>query len=102
MVLVLEICLIIAAWQRGWKGWALLPAGIAFGGSYLVGSIMFASGASEDSIFAMGLVCDLICIGALIGMIAKPRSVAKISDTAGQPLQHVEAVDQNTRIDVTK
>jgi hypothetical protein len=102
MLLILEIGLTVAAWRRGWKVRALLPLGIGFGIGFLGGLIMGVSGASEESIFAVGLVGDLICIGALIGMIAKPRSVAKISDTAGQTLQHVEAVDQSTRIDVTK
>ena len=73
MLLVLEICLTIAAWQRGWKEWALLPPGIALGGSYLLGSIMFASGASDESILAMGLVWDFVCIGTLIAMIVKAR-----------------------------
>jgi len=91
MVLVLEICLIIAAWQRGWKGWALLPAGIAFGGSYLVGSIMLASGASEESLFTMGLVCDLICIGALITMIARPRKKSQYLES--EQAKEVTAID---------
>jgi hypothetical protein len=73
MLLALEICLAIAAWQRGWKGWALLPPGIAFGIGFLAGLIMGASGASEGSIFAVGLVADVICIGALIAMVIKPR-----------------------------
>lgn len=102
MLLVLEIGLTIAAWRRGWKGWALLPLGIGFGIGFLIGLIMSASGASEESIFAVGFLGDVICIGVLIGMILKPRSVAKLSDTADQPLQNVEAVDQNTRIDVIK
>jgi ATP/ADP translocase len=73
MLLVLEICLMIAAWQRGWKGWALLPPVITFGGGYLLGSIMFASGASDESMLAAGLVLDFLCIGTLIGMIVKAR-----------------------------
>jgi len=91
MVLVLEICLIIAAWQRGWKGWALLPAAIAFGGSYLVGSIMVASGATEESLFTMGLVCDLICIGALIAMIARPRKKSQYLES--EQAKEVTAID---------
>jgi len=73
MLLVLEIILTIEAWRRGWKGWALLPLGGFFLLAFIVGFIMGAAGASEDSVFGMGLVFDLACIGVLIGMIAKPR-----------------------------
>lgn len=89
MVFILEIGLTVAAWRRGWKEWALLPLGIGFGIGFLVGLIMGASGASEGSIFAMSLVGDVICIGALIAMTIKPRSVAKLPDTASQPPKNV-------------
>jgi len=91
MVLIAEICLTIAAWQRGWKGWALLPPAIAFGGGYLIGSIMFAIGASEESIFAMGLMFDLICIGALIAMIVKPRKKSQYLES--EQVKEVTAID---------
>jgi len=73
MLLVLEIALTIAAWQRGWKGWALLPLGGFFLLALIVGFIMGAAGASEDSVLGMGFVFDLASIVVLIGMIAKPR-----------------------------
>jgi len=91
MLLVLEIILTIEAWRRGWKGWALLPLGVGFGVGFLIGLMMGAAGASEDSIFGICLVLDLVCIGVLIGMIAKPRRVAKLSGAASQPLQNDES-----------
>ena len=91
MLLVLEICLIIVAWQRGWKGWALLPSAITFGGAYIIGDIMFASGSSGESILSMGLVCDVISIGALIAMIVKPRKKSQYVESA-QP-EEVTSID---------
>jgi len=73
MVLALEIGLAIAAWRRGWKGWALLPLGIAAGIGFLGGLIIGASGGSEESALVIGIVADVIGIGALIAMIIKPR-----------------------------
>jgi len=90
-MLLVEIILIIEAWRRGWKGWALLPLGVGAGIGFLIGLIMGASGVSEDSIFGICFVVDLACIGVLIGMIAKPRRVAKLSGTASQPLQNDES-----------
>jgi hypothetical protein len=92
MVLALEIGLIIAAWQRGWKGWALLPPAIGFGIGFLVGLILGASGASEESIFAVGIVGDVICIGALIAMIIKPRKKSQYLES--------EQAEEVTSIDV--
>jgi len=82
MLLILEICLTIAAWHRGWKGWALLPLAIGLGIGFLVGLILGASGASEESIFAVGIVGDVICIGALIAMIIKPRKKSQYLESA--------------------
>ena len=92
LLLLVEIALTIEAWRRGWKGWALLPLGVGFGAGFLIGFIMGAAGVvSEDSLFGICLVLDVACIGVLIGMIAKPRRVAKLSGTASQPLQNDES-----------
>jgi len=92
MLLALEIGLTIAAWQRGWKAWALLPLGIGFGIGFLAGLIMGASGASEGSIFAVGLAADVICIVALIVMIIKPRKKSQYLES--------EQAEEVTSIDV--
>lgn len=73
MLLAAEIGLTVAAWRRGWKGWALLPFGVALGIGFLIGAIMGASGASEGSIFASAIAVDVLCVGTLAGMVAKPR-----------------------------
>jgi hypothetical protein len=73
MLLALQIGLTIAAWRRGWKAWALLPLGIAFGAALVIGLVMGISGASEGGIFAMGLFFDIACISGLIAMVVKPR-----------------------------
>jgi hypothetical protein len=73
MLLVLQIVLTIAAWLRGWKGWALLPLGIAVGVGFLIGLYMGESGVSDDIFYMVSLMIDLACIGVLIGMVIKPR-----------------------------
>jgi hypothetical protein len=102
MLFILEIGLAIAAWRRGWKRWALLHLGIGFSIGFLADLIISALGASEETVFGVGLTIDTICIGTLIGMVLKPRSVAKRSDTLGQPVQDVEPVDQSSRIELTR
>ncbi|OGO04165.1 MAG: hypothetical protein A2Y60_02985 [Chloroflexi bacterium RBG_13_54_9] len=77
MLLALEIGLTIGAWRRGWRGWALLPLGIGVSVGFLVGTIMAASGAPQGGILATGLILDLACIGALVGMVLKPRKAGE-------------------------
>lgn len=78
MLLILEIVLAIAAWRRGWKGWALLPLVSAFGFGFLMGLIIGASGASYGGIFAVGAMIDIVCIATLVGMVIKPHKSSAI------------------------
>lgn len=64
MLLILEIGLTIAAWKRGWKGWALLPWVIALVAAFTVSLVRGT---------ATGVVADVILVGALIIMLARPR-----------------------------
>ena len=73
MLLIIEVVLVIAAWRRGWKGWAFLPLGAAFGLGFLLSLVTGSTGASIDAISGFALVFDIACIGALIGMVIKPR-----------------------------
>ena len=67
MLLILEIALAIAAWKRGWKGWALLPFGIGLA----VVILTALAGASADGVVGMGFILDLASIATLIVMIIK-------------------------------
>jgi len=73
MLLALEIGLTVAAWRRGWKAWALLPLGIGIVTVIMFGAILGGSGVSNGSIMAIGFVLDLVYIGVLATMVAKPR-----------------------------
>lgn len=64
-MLIIEIILTIIAWNRGWKWWALLPLGIAFGFGFIAG----ASGMSQSDLEGL-LFLDVIAIIALVIMIA--------------------------------
>ncbi len=72
MLLFIEIALTMAAWKRGWKGWALLPIVIAMGIGFMSGLFMV----SEESAFAFGLMLDLMCAAALVGMVVAKKKVA--------------------------
>ena len=77
MLLLLGIGLAIAAWCRGWHGWALVPLAIDCALAFLIGSAVFStydSGDEEIMTFAgLVILIDLGAIVALIIMIAKPR-----------------------------
>ena len=88
MLLALEIGLAIAAWHRGWKGWALLPLGIAAGIGFLGVLIIGASGGAEESALAIGLVGDVIGIGIVVAMVVKSRKKSQHleSGQASEPI----------------
>jgi hypothetical protein len=90
LLLFLEIGLTIAAWNRGWKGWALLPMGCAIGAGYFLGMIIGADGGAIDDIIGLGLLIDVLCVIALIIMVSKPHGVAASSHTTIQPVQRTE------------
>jgi hypothetical protein len=76
MLLIAEIGLTVWAWMRGWKGYALLPVGIALPVGFILGLIVGAGGGGTQSILVYGLALDVIVIAVLIFMVAKPRNVA--------------------------
>jgi len=72
MLLIAEIVLTIAAWRRGWRGWALLPPVMAFAAGFLLGLVLGPE-ISEDGAFILGLLIDIVTIGVLIAMVVKGR-----------------------------
>lgn len=72
MLLILEIALGIAAWKRGWKGWAVLPVIAPFGIGFFSGLFMGPE-VFESGVIGMAFIVELICIATLIGMVVKRR-----------------------------
>jgi hypothetical protein len=70
MIAVIEIMLTVAAWKRGWKGWALLPLGIGLLAAIWAGSVLASAGVSEEEIGGICFMLDGVAILALILMAA--------------------------------
>lgn len=71
MLLIAEIFLTIVAWRRGWGGRALLPLGIGIAVAFIFGALAGTGGTSDRSIAGVAIFFDLICVVALIVMIAR-------------------------------
>ena len=74
MFLILEIILVVKAWRRGWRAWALVPPATTVFVGILVGMAIAASGGTLDSPPPVLLLGDVACIGVLGAMSARPRS----------------------------
>jgi hypothetical protein len=91
--LLIGIPLTIAAWKRGWKGWALLPLILALVTQAIFGFFVgftaspgTAIGDLEGLVVAVSLVIDLIAAAALIGMIVKERKPEVPTNTVVDPV----------------
>jgi len=73
---MLEIILAIAAWKRGWKGWAFLPIAITAALGFMIGIASGGQGGSFENLLPLALVLDGACIVTLIVLIAKPRKAS--------------------------
>ena len=74
MIFILELGLCIAAYFRGWKGWASLPLTIGYGGAFCIGVAVSTMPNSDQILENLGGVFALMDIGiviALIIMVAK-------------------------------
>jgi hypothetical protein len=80
MLIVIELFLTVLAWRKGWKGYALLPLGIAVVAGAVIGAGMGGTMPVEDALQAAkvaGVVIDLAATGILIAMTARPRKGAQ-------------------------
>ena len=68
MLMIAEIMLTVAAWKKGWKGYALLPGAIGFAVAFLIGATM---GPALKQFAPALLLIDLGIIGTLIFMTRK-------------------------------
>ena len=69
MLLILEILLTISAWRKGYKGWALLPVGLAL-------FIGFRLGLNDPEAAASGDLLDYIWIDILAVVILAVMNAA--------------------------
>jgi glucose-6-phosphate-specific signal transduction histidine kinase len=84
---MLEFFLVIAAWRRGWKGWALVPSAIGY-------SLLFLLSSVSDSSDGSGLML-VIAVGVLVGlifMIANPRTTDEYASSDSNSLPHEPAL----------
>jgi hypothetical protein len=78
MILGVEVILTIVAWNRGWRGYALIPFLVLVGLAFIVGVIMGSNPANQISdISNVGLIFDVLLIIVLVGMIIKGRNAVK-------------------------
>jgi hypothetical protein len=76
MLFFVEVGLTAWAWTRGWKAKALLPLGIIIPIGFVLGLVVGVGGGDANIILVFGGLLDLIAIGVLIFMIAKPPARA--------------------------
>ena len=66
MILILEIWLTIKAWQKGWRGWALLPLAFALTAGFAIGATAAASGESLEDMMGLMVLGELATVVTLI------------------------------------
>ncbi len=104
---IIEIVLTIWAWNRGWRGWSLLPTCIGLAIVLIVGFVLYDAGVLKIVVPNLGglVIIDLVVICALIFMVARPREkppaptvnlaspLSQVaSDPYGKPMNMVPAV----------
>jgi hypothetical protein len=72
---IIEIALAIWAWNRGWRGWSLLPIGIGWAIVLIVGFVLYDAGVLKIVVPNIRglIIIELAVLGMLIFMIARPR-----------------------------
>ena len=96
MILIIEILLTIRAWQKGWKGWALLPLGVGILMGFFVGIAAGAGGGTIEDILPL---CVLIELGIIVSLIAMSVKAPKYIETERES-EDVEVVDLTTGVAV--
>ena len=103
MLLLIQIALTVAAWQKGWKALALLPIAIAVGLGFCLGLAVEIDGGGMEAMIIPALLVDLGCIAALIVMavrgrqtpgIAVPEPVKITGDQAPLEPKHAAELDK--------
>ena len=82
MILIAQLLLTVQAWRNGWKGWALLPMGIALVFGLLLGSVTD----DVERLVVPGLIGDLLSLGSLIGLSVREPRPAPVPVAAPQQI----------------
>jgi hypothetical protein len=89
MLLVLEIMLTLTAWRKGYKGFALIPVGLALLAGFTIG----ANNPGADTFSFIWV--DLLAIVVLVVMIAvaKTNETEEVNETkkSGEPYPEQES-----------
>ena len=78
LMLIIELWLTVAAWRKGWRGYALLPVAFAFVTGLFIGMGAGANGRTLADIMPLAVVLDLVCIGVLIRMAVRGPQSAEV------------------------
>ena len=68
IMLVVNICLTVRAWRKGWKARALLPMAIGYVLAFLVGAVMADSHAPWLARIIFAIVIEIGMVGSLIAL----------------------------------
>lgn len=80
MGLILEFLLTVSAWRKGWGVRALLPLGLCVLFAVVIGGAVGLSGGDVEQAMALGLLGDVLCIAALIGLNVRAPQVDQAAD----------------------
>lgn len=86
MLLIIEVALTIAAWKKGWRGWALLPGGVTLLMGFLLGAMMGAAGVPPENMIGPAVLLDGVFILSLIAMaVWAPKKVQGAAALSAHP-----------------
>ena len=80
MILIAQVLLTVQAWRKGWKGWALLPMGVAF----VVGMLLGLVTDEVERLVVPGLIGDVLSVAALIALSVRGPQPASAPAPAQQ------------------
>jgi peptidoglycan/LPS O-acetylase OafA/YrhL len=78
MLLLIEIVLIVIAWRKGWKAWALVPIAVAFCTGLICGVVCGLTGTDVEQIMGICLVMEGFCIASLVVMAVRGRKLVPV------------------------
>ncbi|MEK7408192.1 MAG: hypothetical protein AAB225_24240 [Acidobacteriota bacterium] len=85
LMLIIEIWLTVAAWRKGWRGYALRPVAFAFVAGLFIGMGAGTSGRTLADILPLAVLLDLACIGVLIRLAIRGPQSAEVLSFAAAP-----------------
>ena len=100
LLLIVEILLTVAAWRKGWKGWALLPWAVCFYTLFIGGVFIGAAGGHVDqaTMTGLGILLEitLLIIPLAVMSLWAPRKkqvqMPESAQTVGEETQELSEV----------